>query len=212
MTTAAATDPVLYYIHDPMCSWCYGLRNTLKQLLADLPTELNYRRLLGGLAEDTDDPMPAGMQTSIRDNWQRIESSIPGVTFNYDFWEQTIPRRSTYMSCRAVIAARQQDASLDVAMTEAIQAAYYQQARNPSDLSTLVELAAELPLDVGEFERAMRSEEVEDRLQQEIELSESMDVYSYPSLRLVIGDEVFPVEIDYNNATAMLHAIRALLA
>ncbi len=202
---------MLYYIHDPMCSWCYGLRKTLQQLLADLPAGLVYRRLLGGLAEDTDDPMPDGMRTSIRDNWQRIETTIPGVRFNYDFWERTTPRRSTYMSCRAVIAARQQDASLDVAMTEAIQTAYYQQARNPSDLDTLVELAAELSLDVAKFEQAIQSGEVEDQLQQEIELSESMDVYSYPSLRLVVAAEVYPVEIDYNNATVMLHAIQALL-
>ena len=47
---------------------------------------------------------------------RRIEGRIPGVRFNFDFWTHCTPKRSTYPACRAVIAARAQDPTLDEAM------------------------------------------------------------------------------------------------
>lgn len=99
---------ILYYIHDPMCSWCWGFSRTLNTLLEQLPADVEVRRVLGGLASDSDLPMPDSMQQTIKSNWTRIEDTIPDVKFNFDFWEKTIPRRSTYAACRAVIAARLQ--------------------------------------------------------------------------------------------------------
>ena len=131
--------PILYYVHDPMCSWCWGFSSTLEALIAALPEGITFQRLLGGLAEDTDEPMDEETRAMVQSSWQRIEANIPGIKFNFDFWEKCQPRRSTYPACRAVLAARRQGRDED--MNKAIQAAYYQQARNPSDDSTLLELA-----------------------------------------------------------------------
>ena len=50
-----------------------------------------------------------------------------------------------------MIAAGLQDDSATPRMILAIQQAYYQQARNPSELATLIELAAETGLDTKQF-------------------------------------------------------------
>ena len=92
--------------------------------------------MLGGLAKDSDEPMPTQTRSYVIENWRRIEQTVPGTVFNYDFWQSCQPRRSTYPACRAVIAARQQGDpadKLDRAMAEAIQDAYYRRARNLSD-------------------------------------------------------------------------------
>ena len=52
----------------------------------------------------------------------------------------------------------------DVRMTRAVQLAYYTQARNPSDDSTLIELADELGLDTQVFAEALVSEAVQQQL------------------------------------------------
>ncbi len=127
----------LYYVHDPMCSWCYAFGPVLAQLQQQLPDSVKLERLLGGLAPDTDTPMEQPMRERLEATWQRIEKSVPGTTFNFDFWRNCTPYRTTYNSCRAVIAAMQQGAEYDAKMTSAIQRAYYQQARNPSLLETL---------------------------------------------------------------------------
>ncbi len=184
----------------------------LAQLRQNLPDGVVLQRLLGGLAPDTDEPMSLDMQTSIRSNWQRIEQTIPGVVFNYDFWEHCTPRRSTYPACRAVIAACEQGEQFDEAMTHAIQQAYYRQARNPSDDATLIDLADELGLDVERFARSLNSKQTRERLQQEMMLASDMGVASYPSLRLQRDEGDYQtIEIDYQQAEPMLAAVRKLL-
>ena len=194
-----------------MCSWCWGFSRTLNTLLEHLPEEIEVHRLLGGLAVDTDLPMPAAMQEQIKSNWSRIESTISGVKFNFDFWVKNIPRRSTYPACRAVIAARQQGEEYDVQMTKAIQRAYYQEARNPSDNSTLIELAKELNLSTSDFERDLNSQKVQDTLVNEINLSRALFAESFPTLVLSIGVKNFTIPLDYNNFNSMLDTVNKLL-
>ena len=86
----------LIYVHDPMCSWCYGFAPALAALRAGLPPDLGYRRLLGGLAPDCAEAMPEAMRLQLQETWRRIEGRIPGIRFNYDFWTRCTPRRSTY--------------------------------------------------------------------------------------------------------------------
>lgn len=197
----------LYYIHDPMCSWCWGFRPTLERLLADLPADIGVQRLLGGLAPDTDKPMPQEMRVWLQQTWRTISERIPGTQFNHDFWTRCAPRRSTYPACRAVIAARRQDPKLDEAMTYAIQRAYYLQARNPSDGQTLVELAGEIGADAVAFAENLIAAEIQAELEREIELIRAMDAWRFPSLVLDLDGSRWRVPIDSLDAGAMLARI-----
>ena len=201
--------PILYYVHDPMCSWCWGFTSTLQALIAALPEDIEFQRLLGGLAADTDAPMDEETRAMVQGSWQRIEMNIPGVKFNFDFWEKCQPRRSTYPACRAVLAARRQGRDED--MNTAIQAAYYQQARNPSDDSTLLELAKELAMDVEQFRADLHSDEIEEELAAEIALARELFVDSYPSLVLKDGTSEWRIPVDYNDHRPMLELINNLL-
>ena len=129
---------------------------------------MDVRYVLGGLAADTDEPMPEETRSFLQQTWHKIEQRIPGVHFNFDFWEKASPRRSTYPACRAVIAARQFGPEYEALMTAAIQRAYYQEARNPSDDSTLIELAAEIGLDADEFAGVLGDPATQQKLFDEI--------------------------------------------
>lgn len=203
---------ILYYVHDPMCSWCWGFTRTLTRLVEQLPPQVEVQRVLGGLAADTDSPMPLSMQEQIKSNWTRIEDTITGVKFNFDFWTKTVPRRSTYPACRAVIAARQQGDENDIKMTKAIQHAYYQQARNPSDDDTLIDLAKELNLVVSDFKNDLNSNEINEKLTEEINLSRELFAESFPNLVLKIEYDIFSIPINYNDSQVMLDTINTLLS
>ena len=205
MTNSPAT---LYYFHDPMCSWCWGFKTVFQQLCAHLGTDIEVTRILGGLAPDTVEPMPETMREQIKNNWVQIEATIPGVKFNFDFWRDCQPRRSTYAACRAVIAARQQGKQYDALMTSTIQKAYYQQARNPSDDQTLIELACEIGLDKQTFIDDFHSEKVKAVLQQEVDFSREMFVESFPSLILKADNNISSIEIDYTNYQPMLDQVK----
>ena len=200
----------LYYLHDPMCSWCWGFASALGDLLEKLPVDVRVKRVLGGLAPDTNEPMPVEMQTTIEATWRRIQDRIPGVDFNFDFWTRCAPRRSTYPSCRAVIAARQQGAAFDKRMTTAVQRAYDTQARNPSDETTLVELAGEIGLDSALFKEAFHSEAVQQQLILEIQAARDLNVSSFPSLVLKAGESEWHIPVDYTDSASMLELIEEL--
>lgn len=201
----------LFYIHDPMCSWCYAFSRSWAELQAELPENITIIYLAGGLAPDTTEPMPLSMRHTIQQIWQRIEQTVPGVSFNYDFWSRNTPIRSTYPACRAVLAARKQRAESEPEMVRAIQRAYYQKALNPSLPEILQGCAREIGLDVAVFGRDLISPEIDDALQHEICQARQLKVYSYPSLRFVHNNTVFSIPIDYLNHRTMRDEINRII-
>jgi putative protein-disulfide isomerase len=197
----------LIYVHDPMCSWCFGFSKVYQQLTEQLPGNVALIRLLGGLAPDTDEIMPESTRQMVQQNWRRIEQQIPGVEFNYDFWTKCQPRRATYPACRAVIAAREQGDEYDISMTRQIQQAYYRQARNPSDNETLIELAGELGLDQERFSVQLVAEHTQQRLLDEIANTRAIGVSGFPSLVLQNDDGLQSVLVNYTDVNAVLEQI-----
>jgi putative protein-disulfide isomerase len=202
----------LVYVHDPMCSWCWAFRPTLARLHATLPPGIRFERLLGGLAPDDAAPMPAHLRRDLQQTWRRIQQRVPGTAFNFDFWERCRPRRSTWPACRAVIATRRQAPAREEDMILAIQQAYYLQARNPSDTSTLVELAGEIGLDAARFLDDFDDPASVQALLEEITQAQRLGATSFPSLVLLRAESRWPVPVDYQDAGAMLGLIETLLA
>jgi putative protein-disulfide isomerase len=201
----------LLYIHDPMCSWCYAFDSSLTALQNELPDFIRIKKIAGGLAPDTTNPMPVELQQKIQQTWRRIEQTVPSMQFNYDFWMINTPVRSTYPACRAVLAARQQGANYEDKMIGAIQTAYYQKAKNPSLESTLLECALEVGLDANRFADDLNSNEIEEELQNELRIARKLGVISYPSLLLEHNDRLFPVTVDYLEHETMIREIVSIL-
>lgn len=202
----------LVHVHDPMCSWCWAFRPTWSRIREALPEAVAVRRLLGGLAPDTDQPMPEEMRAGLQATWRRIQQVVPGTQFNFDFWRDCAPRRATYPACRAVVAAARQGAGEDEAMVHAIQRAYYQQARNPSDDDTLVVLAGELGLDEARFARDLADLSTHDELLRQIAEARALGADSFPTLLLVTPAGTHWVGHDYNDPAPVLRQIDKLLA
>ena len=197
----------LVYAHDPMCSWCWGFAPTFDQIKSKLPSEIELVMLLGGLAPDSDQPMPQQMQQYLQQTWKTIEMQIPGTQFNHDFWSECEPRRSTYPACRAVIAARLFGSDMDQKMTRAIQHAYYLQAKNPSDNETLIGLAGELGIDSEKFAAVLTDDRTHQQLLQEITLVQRLGVQGFPSMVLISGQDVRPIRVRHGDPDSMLEDI-----
>ncbi len=196
---------ILYYIHDPMCSWCWAFRPRWDGLVAALPEAITPQKVLGGLAPDSDQAMPEDMRHTLEQTWHRIRKRVPDCAFNFDFWRKAKPRRSTWPACRAVLAAQDQGAG--DAMILAIQQAYYLHARNPSDRSVLIALAAELGLDQAAFSAVLDSAENHQALADQRSLSQGLGVSSYPSLLLDVNGSRWPISVNYNSVDEMLEQI-----
>jgi|TARA_B110000503_G_scaffold141696_2_gene235975 putative protein-disulfide isomerase len=193
-----------------MCGWCWGFRPTWQQLETQVKTTLDIVYVVGGLAADSDQPMPMAMQQTLAATWQRIQQHIPGTDFNHAFWNATSdtqPRRSTYPACRAVLAAKIQDPSSEKAMILGIQQAYYLNAQNTSNIDVLASVAGNIGLNTQQFTRDMASQTLELELQQQIKLARQLSNQGFPSLVLSKGGRRYAIPLDYNNSHSMQQAI-----
>ena len=188
--------PTLLYVYDPMCSWCWGYRSTWLTLQKKLSGQVDIKYLVGGLAEDSDVPMPESMQNILQQTWRKIAEQL-GCEFNFDFWTTCKPRRSTYPACRAVIVARAY--GLEKEMCYAIQQGYYLQAKNPSDNLSLISMANSIGLDTTLFDEALNSESINQQLMNEITYVRKLPINGFPSLVLAKNNQFIPIELNYTN-------------
>lgn len=204
----------LYYIHDPMCSWCWGYRPVWDLLNKNLPSSIVVEYVAGGLAPDSDSTMPIAQQQMIQNHWRTIESKL-GTTFNYDFWQENTPKRSTYKSCRAAIAAHKQ--GCQILMVDAIQRAYYLRALNPSDLNVLIGLAEELSqkkslgLDLEQFIIDINADDTQRELARQINVARQLSQQGFPSLVLEVKGVRHQLPIDYSDYQQTLADINSLV-
>ena len=201
----------LYYIYDPMCSWCWGYRPVWDLLQQHLPKSIAVEYVVGGLAADSDSAMPIAQQQMIQNHWRTIEQKL-GTRFNHDFWRVNTPRRSTYNACRAAIAANKQ--SCQEPMIDAIQQAYYLRALNPSDVDVLVRVATELSeqpsntLDVAQFITDINSSETNNELANQVSLARELTQQGFPSLVLEIDGVIQQIPLDYSDYKTTLAYIQ----
>ncbi len=204
----------LYYIHDPMCSWCWAHRPLWDKLQQHLPDELAVEYVAGGLACDSNLPMAKDLQAEIQGYWREIQAKL-GTEFNFDFWTNNEPRRSTYIACRAVIAAKNQQC--EEQMIDAIQQAYYLRALNPSDQPILLSLAwdlysQELEMDLDRFANDLESVATHKELQAQIALAKELGAEGFPSLVLEHGGERHAIVREYQDYQPVLAQIKRILA
>ena len=194
----------LYHVHDPMCSWCYAFKPTLDELRKKLNNNVKLVHVVGGLAKHSQEAMLKEQQETIENIWYQIEKEI-GTKFNHDFWKNCEARRSTYLSCQATMLARYENKEDE--MIEAIQEAYYLNAQNPSNADTLIALAKDIGMDEKKFELDLKSQKIEDELQEELNFRRSLYVRSFPSLVLKYKKETYPINIKFGDSDFMLKQI-----
>ncbi len=167
--------------------------------------------VLGGLAPDSNEPMSAQMQEYLQQTWRGIAQKIPGTRFNYDFWTECQPRRSTYPACRAVTAARSQDGKFEDPMISTIQQGYYLQAKNPSDDETLLGFAESIGLDKQRFMNDLNAPSTHQSLEQEMNFGRSMGVQGFPSLILAQQGKICPIRVEFLNVDLMVESVKVAL-
>jgi len=181
-------DATLYYVADPMCSWCWGFASTLERIESQLRPDVHVQLVLGGLAPDSQEPMDEATKAYVQRAWRTVGETT-GAQFNFAFWGQCAPRRSTFPACRAVLAAGDQGRE----MFGAIQRAYYVEARNPSDTTTLIEVAGELGIDSQAFADRLTSDATQELLHQQFQLRDRLQARAFPTLLLQRNDTVVPL-------------------
>jgi len=195
----------LYYILDPMCSWCYAFAPVWQKLLKNLDSDVHVEYVYGGLAPHSDEPMSKSMQEMLENTWKAIEKKV-GTQFNYDFWKKCKPRRSTYLACQACISAKEQGKEYE--MIKEIQKAYYKNASNPSDRDTLERAALNAKLNVKQFSSDLESQKTITLLEKNLNRRRALGVNGFPSLILKSDNQYYNIDIDFTDYKNILKNLK----
>ena len=171
----------IYCVVDPMCSWCWGFAPVWREFVSEIPESVAVVDLMGGLAPDNEAPMDSAMRQYVQDAWGAVKART-GAEFNFEFWNKCEPKRSTYPACRAVIAAGEQASGARSLMYDAIQRAYFLEARNPSDAEALECVAGEIGLDRKQFSEDLGSDHINRIFQLELESVAKLGVSGFPTI------------------------------
>ena len=171
----------LIYVMDPICSWCWGFAPVLASLAAQAEAaDVQLQLVVGGLRQEQAALDPAG-RVRILAYWQAVNAST-GQLFNFN---DGLPEGLVYHTepaCRALVAARQLDASKLWPLLELIQQAFYCEGRDVTRAGVLRELAEAAGLPRGEFAEAFDSPQVQAATQADFNWVQGLGIAGFPTL------------------------------
>ena len=148
----------IYYFADPMCSWCYGFGPALTQFAAN-HAALPLSVVMGGLRAYNTQAASDQQKADIRGHWRHVEDAS-GLPFNDALLMKPGFIYDTEPACRAVVTARQAAHADVLGFMEAVQAAFYRDARDVTNAEVLADIAHEQEMDRAAFLLAFNSDEM----------------------------------------------------
>lgn len=191
-----ASDLSLIYVGDPMCSWCWGSSNIIKQAREyAIQHGVGFQVISGGLRPGGGDAWTDTFKNFLRTEWKNIqrltkqpftEKLLERAHFNYD----------TEPSARAVYVARQlwqdhdhHDEKL-LAFFSAIQYKFYVDGEDPNELEYYRSICETFELDFDVFSTLFELPETQAATYEEFKLNRSWGIKGFPSFAIRHGDNV----------------------
>jgi putative protein-disulfide isomerase len=174
---------ILWYIADPMCSWCWGFSPVIERTRLDYAGRLKFELLLGGLRPGTKTPLPAAQREEILGHWQavhratgqpfRFEGAMPGG-FVYD----------TEPASRAVVAVSMMDERAVFPFFRSVQSAFYAEQQDVTVPGVLAALAQAAELDEQQFLQVFESDAAKSRTLEHFQEARRRGVSGFPAVMM----------------------------
>jgi putative protein-disulfide isomerase len=198
--------PILWYLADPMCSWCWGFSPTMETLRSEFHDRMKIALVLGGLRPGETTPMTAAARDDILHHWHAVHERT-GQPFRF---EGALPDGFVYdtePASRAVITVGGLDPTRVFDMFKAIQSAFYAHGRDVTQPDVLAELAAGLGVDASTFRQAFNSDVARSRTQAHFKQARQAGISGFPSIIVQQDDTLHPI----SNGCLPLETVRDAL-
>lgn len=189
-----AQTPIIIYVGDPMCSWCYGFAPEITKLKEAYPT-YEFKTVLGGLR-------PGGTETNedlgdfLRKHWPDVTKRT-GLEFNYSILDDPNLVYDTEPAARAVVVARTMRPEIELDFFKAVQTTFYLDAADMRSTETFVSLAKKFDLDPVKYKALFESNEMKAATRADFQLAAQMGVRGFPSLLLSVNGKLYPIANGY---------------
>jgi len=202
--------PVLLYIADPMCSWCWGFSPVIQEIQEQFGDACQVRLIAGGLYPGTQEAMGEGFRSTVREHWQHVNERT-GQPFDFDFFERERFVYNTEPPCRALVAARHLKPGAELDLLARLHAAFYRDNRDITETSTIMAVAEEAGLDPAAFREAFESEAIKNETVEDFNLAQELGMLGLPTLLGYDGGDIKVMTEGYRSWPAVRARIDGML-
>lgn len=198
------------YIGDPMCSWCWGIAPTLKQLAAYCAqNRLDFTVTVGGLRAGGGDEWNTTFKTFLRHEWEQIQRTT-GQPFGFSLLERSDFNYDTEPACRAVVTASNlllnQPDRYNTVLTffSDIQQKFYVDGFDPKEVEFYADLCQKVGIRYEDFRAEFLSSQAIQATLQQFALIRRWGVRGFPSILLEQNGETSLLASGYISYDALI--------
>lgn len=214
----SVNDVVIRYVGDPMCSWCWGISPTVKNIEQYCAKEnLNFLLTVGGLRAGGGDEWNSDFRSFLKNEWQHV-ASVTGQPFGFKILEKPYFNYDTEFSCRAVVAVKSilngQVGSTQRALDfyARIQEKFYVEGDDPKEPSFYSSICEGLGIDYKVFANKFKSDEIRISTEEDFARARSLGVRSFPTLLIELQGGVYALGSGFVTTDVILEKIEYFMS
>ena len=181
MKALAMNGKTLWYLADPMCSWCWGFAPVIEAIRQNYSDRLNVELVLGGLRPGTKAPMGSAQHEEILHHWQAVQRQT-GQPFRF---EGALPEGFIYdtePASRAVVAISAINPETTFPFFKAIQSAFYVEQADVTRPDVLALLAISVGVDAQHFLQVFESDATRSQTLAHFHKARLWGVHAFPTV------------------------------
>jgi len=201
--------PTLFYIGDPMCSWCYGMSDILKDTQEYCAKNgIKFQTIVAGLRASGQVLWDKRFKGFLKEEWTNI-SNRTGKKFSFEILDLLNFDYDTTPACKAVLIAKIlsfNNSKIVLEFFSKIQEKFYANSQDTKKLEFYKEICEDLSLDFEEFSKLFKDKSLDKKLHNEFIFGRNLSS-SFPSLILVNKKQKVNISIGYSSLEEVISRI-----
>lgn len=201
-------EPTIYYVGDPMCSWCYGFTKEWS-LFVEAHPNAKYTYLMGGLRPDGNESM-ASLKDFLAEHWHEINQRT-GMEFKFDILQNDMVY-NTEPACRAVACVKALFPANTLSFFQRVQKSFYLYNNNPYATATYKSIVADLGLDADAFETMFLSADGRRLVLQDFQKARELGANGFPTVLVKWGDQYYTLTRGYASVQDLTLRLKSIMS
>ncbi len=172
---------VLWYVADPMCSWCWGFSPVISAIEEAYKNQLQISLILGGLRPGTIDSVTERFRNDILRHWREVHERT-AQPFKFDGAMPDGFVYDTELPSRAVVTIGEVDAATMLPYFKSVQRAFYAEGEDVTRPEILATLAQRHNVDPEKFLADFHTEDMKQKTQSHFFQAQQAGITGFPTV------------------------------
>ncbi len=172
-------NPKIIFVTDPMCSWCWGMADSIKEIHEKYKDKIEFDLMLGGTNTDSTNFVGAyGKKFHFR-LWQEINETT-GKEFGFKLPKSYV--HNSLLPCLAIELLKLEDLNKAFDLLYELQSLFFLKGLNINDMSLLLEAISNYGVMKEQGALELRKSNLEERVRFQFENSRSFGTTVLPNI------------------------------